>query len=48
MTSADGFTWNAAPNPMRMPGVDPAVLALKDGARLVLSTRAPGPATTSR
>jgi hypothetical protein len=30
---------------MRMPGVDPAVLALKDGARLVLSTRAPGPAT---
>jgi hypothetical protein len=45
MTSADGFTWNAAPNPMRMPGVDPAVLALKDGARLVLSTRAPGPAT---
>jgi len=45
MTSADGFAWNAAPNPMRMPGLDPAVLMLKDGARLVLSTRAPGPAT---
>ncbi|MFM9170472.1 MAG: hypothetical protein ACKOTD_10245 [Phycisphaerales bacterium] len=30
---------------MRVPGVDPAVLALTDGARLVLSTRAPGPAT---
>lgn len=43
MTSADGFTWNAAPDPVRVPGVDPAVLALKDGARLVLSTRAPGP-----
>ena len=46
MTSADGFTWNAAPTPMRVPGVDPAVLALKDGARLVLSTKATSPAPT--
>ena len=46
MTSADGFTWNAAPDAVRVPGIDPAVLALRDGARLVLSTKAPSAAPT--
>ncbi|MFM1935614.1 MAG: hypothetical protein RI990_573 [Planctomycetota bacterium] len=44
VTSADGMQWAKAAAPVRMPGVDPSVVRLRDGSWLVVATREPAPA----
>jgi hypothetical protein len=44
MTSADGKQWAKAAAPVRMPGVDPSVIRLRDDSLLVVATRVPAPA----
>jgi hypothetical protein len=36
--------WAKAAAPVRMPGVDPSVVRLRDGSWLVVATREPAPA----
>jgi hypothetical protein len=44
MTSADGSRWAPAAAPVRMPGIDPSAVRLRDGSWLVVATRVPAPA----
>jgi hypothetical protein len=44
MTSADGMQWAKPAAPVRMPGIDPSVVRLRDGSWLVVATREPAPA----
>jgi hypothetical protein len=44
VTSPDGMQWAKAAAPVRMPGVDPSVVRLRDGSWLVVATREPAPA----
>ena len=43
MTSADGMRWTLAATPVRMPGIDPSAVRLRDGSWLVTATRVPAP-----
>jgi len=43
--SADGMRWTPSPAPVAMPGIDPSVVRLRDGAWLVVATRVRAPAT---
>jgi hypothetical protein len=44
MTSADGMQWAKPAVPVRMPGIDPSVVRLRDSSWLVVATREPAPA----
>lgn len=44
MTSADGMRWAQAAAPVRMPGIDPSAVRLRDGSWMVVATRVPAPA----
>lgn len=44
ITSADGMQWAPAAAPVRMPGIDPCALRLRNGAWLVVATKVPAPA----
>lgn len=42
--SADGTAWSAVDAPVRMPGIDPCAVRLRDGSWLVVATKVPAPA----
>ena len=44
VTSADGMQWSPAAAPVRMPGIDPCAVRLRDGAWLVVATKVPAKA----